>query len=129
MTACRSRAPYKLRELFKAKDYQKELDALPGAQRSFLAQGDAVAEGRDVGGVVWPEAQLKVWLDAAPDVRARRRVEELGDASAAAALAERDERDAAQTIHAPDAVVIDSTDLDLGAVVARIVELARERRP
>jgi cytidylate kinase len=102
--------------------------ALHGAQRSFLAQGEAVAEGRDVGGVVWPEAELKVWLDAAPDVRARRRVEELGDPSAAAALAERDERDAAQTIHAPDAVVIDSTDLELDAVVARIVELARELR-
>ena len=55
--------------------------ALHRAQRSFLAQGDAVAEGRDVGEVVWPEAELKVWLDAAPDVRARRRVEELGDAS------------------------------------------------
>ena len=103
--------------------------ALHRAQRSFLAQGYAVPEVRDVGGVVWPEAQLKVWLDAAPDVRARRRVEELGDASAAAALAERDERDAAQTIHAPDAVVIDSTDLDLGDVVARIVAFARERRP
>jgi cytidylate kinase len=103
--------------------------ALHRAQRAYLAQGDAVAEGRDVGAVVWPEAELKVWLDAAPQVRARRRVEELGDPSAAAALAERDERDAAQTVHAPDAVAIDSTDLDLDAVVARIVELARERRP
>jgi cytidylate kinase len=103
-------------------------DALHRAQRAFLAQGDAVAEGRDVGGVVWPEAELKIWLDAAPDVRARRRVEELGDASAAAALAERDARDAAQTIRAPDAIVIDSTDLDLDAVVARIVDAAQERR-
>ena len=41
-------------------------------------QGDAVAEGRDVGGVVWPEAELKIWLDAAPDVRARRRVRGAG---------------------------------------------------
>jgi CMP/dCMP kinase len=99
--------------------------ALHTAQRAFLAGGDAVGEGRDVGGVVWPEAELKIWLDANPNVRARRRVEELGDPSAAAALAERDARDSAQTIHAPDAVVIDSTDLDLGAVVARIVGLAR----
>jgi cytidylate kinase len=103
--------------------------ALHRAQRAFLEQGDAVGEGRDVGGAVWPGAELKIWLDAAPLVRARRRVEELGDPSAAAALAERDERDAAQTIRAPDAVVIDSTDLELDAVVARIVELARARRP
>jgi CMP/dCMP kinase len=109
--------------------HQQVRDALHGAQRAFLAQGDGVAEGRDVGGVVWPEAELKIWLDAAPLVRARRRVEELGDASAAAALAERDDRDSAQTVRAPDAIVIDSTDLDLEAVIARIVELARERRP
>jgi cytidylate kinase len=100
-------------------------DALHDAQRAFLAEGDAVGEGRDVGAVVWPEAELKIWLDAAPEVRARRRVEELGDSSAAAALAERDQRDAAQTVRAPDAVVIDSTDLDSDEVVARIVWLAR----
>src|SRR4051794_37413055 len=40
--------------------------ALHAAQRAFLAEGDAVAEGRDVGAVVWPEAELKVWLDADP---------------------------------------------------------------
>ena len=109
--------------------HQRVRDALHRAQRAFLGQGDTVAEGRDVGGVVWPQAELKVWLDAAPLVRARRRVEELGDASAAAALAERDERDSAQTVRAPDAVVIDSTDLELDAVIARIVELARALRP
>jgi cytidylate kinase len=100
--------------------------ALHGAQRAYLVAGDVVAEGRDVGGVVWPEAELKIWLDAEPQVRARRRVEELGNAAAAAALAERDERDAAQTVRAPDAVVIDSTALDLDAVIDRIVALARE---
>ena len=101
-------------------------EALHRAQRAYLGLGDVVAEGRDVGGVVWPEAELKVWLDAEPEVRARRRVEELGNAAAAAALAERDERDSAQTIRAPDAVVIDSTELELDAVIARIVALARE---
>ncbi len=100
-------------------------EALHRAQRAYLAGGDAVAEGRDVGAIVWPEAELKVWLDAAPEVRARRRVSELGDPSAAAALAERDLRDAAQTVRAADAVAIDSTELDLDAVVARIVDLAR----
>ena len=101
-------------------------EALHRAQRAYLAGGDAVAEGRDVGAIVWPEAELKVWLDAAPEVRARRRVSELGDPSAAAALAERDRRDAAQTVRAGDAVTIDSTDLELDAVVDRIVGLARD---
>jgi cytidylate kinase len=101
-------------------------EALHRAQRAFLAAGDAVAEGRDVGAVVWPEAELKVWLDAAPQVRARRRVREQGDAGAAAALAERDQRDSAQTVRAPDAVAIDSTELAPEAVVAHIVALARE---
>ena len=100
-------------------------EALHQAQRAFLAEGDAVAEGRDVGAVVWPEAELKVWLDAAPQVRARRRVREQGAPSAAAALAERDQRDSAQTVRAPDAVVIDSTELAPEAVVAHIVALAR----
>jgi cytidylate kinase len=100
--------------------------ALHEAQRAFLAEGDAVGEGRDVGAVVWPEAELKIWLDAAPQVRARRRARELGDDAAAAALAERDERDAAQTVRAADAVVIDSTELASQAVVAHIVALARE---
>jgi cytidylate kinase len=101
-------------------------DALHRAQRAFLAEGDAVAEGRDVGAVVWPEAELKIWLDASPQVRADRRVLEQGDAGAASALAERDQRDVAQTVRAPDAVVIDSTELARDAVVARIVTLARE---
>jgi cytidylate kinase len=100
-------------------------DALHRAQRAYLAEGDAVAEGRDVGAVVWPEAELKIWLDAEPGVRARRRVQEQGDASAAAALAERDQRDSAQTVRAPDAVVIDSTELASAVVVERIVSLAK----
>jgi cytidylate kinase len=103
-------------------------EALHRAQRAFLLEGDSVAEGRDVGAVVWPEAELKIWLDAAPQVRARRRVRELGDAAAAQALAERDQLDSAQTVRAPDAVIIDSTELDLDAVVARIVALARGDR-
>jgi cytidylate kinase len=100
-------------------------EALHRAQRAFLLEGDAVAEGRDVGAVVWPEAELKIWLDADPRVRALRRVRELGDAAAADALAERDQLDSAQTVRAPDAVIIDSTELELDAVVDRIVGLAR----
>ncbi|MDX6621190.1 MAG: CMP/dCMP kinase [Gaiellales bacterium] len=99
--------------------------ALHRAQRAYLAEGDAVAEGRDVGAVVWPEAELKIWLDAAPGERAKRRVREQGDAAAAAALAERDQRDSAQTVRAPDAVVIDTTELPTDAVIDRIVSLAK----
>jgi cytidylate kinase len=108
--------------------HQEVRDALHRAQRAFLAQGDAVGEGRDVGAVVWPEAELKIWLDADPLVRAERRVLEQGNAGAAAALAERDQRDALQTVAAPDAIGIDSTDLPLDAVIARILELVRERQ-
>jgi cytidylate kinase len=105
--------------------HQPVREALHRAQRAYLAEGDAVAEGRDVGAVVWPEAELKIWLDAAPGVRAHRRVREQGDDAAAAALAERDRRDSAQTVRAPDAIAIDSTELDSAAVIARIVELAK----
>jgi cytidylate kinase len=89
------------------------------AQRAFLAEGDAVAEGRDIGDVVWPQAELKVWLDAAPDVRARRR----GTAEAL----ERDRRDQAQTRLAPDAVRVDTTSLTVGQVVEELVRLVEER--
>ena len=47
--------------------------AMREAQRRFLSEGDTVAEGRDVGAVVWPDSELKVWLDADPVERARRR--------------------------------------------------------
>jgi CMP/dCMP kinase len=100
--------------------------AMRDAQRRFLEEGDTVVEGRDIGAVVWPESELKVWLDADPVERARRRIDESGDASAAQALHTRDQRDAQQTLRAPDAVLVDSTELSAGAVVDRIVELARE---
>jgi cytidylate kinase len=101
--------------------------AMREAQRRFLSEGDTVAEGRDVGAVVWPDSELKVWLDADPVERARRRIHESGDESAAPALHARDQRDAQQTMRAPDAVTVDSTDLSADEVVERIVALARER--
>jgi cytidylate kinase len=102
--------------------------ALHTAQRAFLAEGDAVAEGRDVGAVVWPEAELKVWLDADARERVRRRQAERGGGDEAArALVERDRKDATN-MHRPDgAVVLDTTTMAAEAVIERIVELARER--
>lgn len=95
-------------------------DALRGAQQAFLAAGDAVAEGRDIGEVVWPQAELKVWLEADPYERARRRGSEH-------ALV-RDRRDAEQTRVPVDALVVDTTGLTIDEVVDRILELFEERR-
>lgn len=96
-------------------------EALRQHQRAYLAQGDAVAEGRDIGAVVWPDAELKIWLDASPEERARRRAVERGEAAGVAAL-ERDRADRAQTIVPPGSVRIDTDGLAIDEVVARIVE-------
>ena len=103
--------------------------ALVAAQRDLLNSGDWVAEGRDIGTVVAPDAELKVFLTADPRERARRRAAELG-ADVDAVLAEqtvRDERDRGRE-HSPlrpaaGAVVLDTTDLPLPEVVERIVGL------
>jgi cytidylate kinase len=96
-----------------------------------LAAGNGiVAEGRDIGTVVAPEAPVKVYLTASPAVRALRRTAQLAGgppvtaAQTEADQARRDHRDAAQSAMAGDAVEIDSTGLSLAEVVARIVALA-----
>ncbi len=106
-------------------------EALVDRQREIIAAGDHVAEGRDIGTVVWPQAELKVFLTATPEERARRRAEQLG-AEYGAILVEqgiRDERDRSREHSplqpAPDAVELDTTGLSLDEVVQRIVELAR----
>ena len=106
-------------------------EALVAKQRELLSAGDWVAEGRDIGTVVAPDAALKVFLTASPDERARRRAAEL-DAEPAVVLAEqalRDERDAAREHSplraAPGAVVLDTTGLTVEEVVARVAALAR----
>ena len=101
-------------------------EALRGAQRDFLAQGDAVAEGRDIGSVVWPQAELKVWLDASPDERRRRRAAERGEEAGETAL-ERDRKDAAQMIVPDDSVRVDTEGLAIDEVIEAIVQLVEER--
>jgi CMP/dCMP kinase len=92
-----------------------------------------VAEGRDIGTVVAPDAAVKVYLTAAEAVRARRRTAELSadpDATVAVTQAEqarRDRSDAGQMGMAPDAVEIDTTGLDLDEVIGEIVSLADSR--
>lgn len=106
--------------------------AVVALQRELLAAGDWVAEGRDIGTVVAPDAALKVYLDADPAERARRRAAQIG-ADEASVLAEqtiRDERDRsreASPLRAADgAVTLDTTGLNVEQVVARIARLARQ---
>ena len=95
--------------------------ALVAKQRRLIAGGDWVAEGRDIGTVVAPDAEVKVWLTAAAEERARRREITVED------LLERDERDstraASPMVAAADAIEVDSTGLEIDAVVAAIVKL------
>jgi len=99
-------------------------------QRELGAHGDAVIEGRDIGTVVCPEADVKVYLVADAAERARRRVAdrpEIGEEALATDLRLRDERDAAQMKAAPDAEEIDTTELSIDEVVDRIEELVLAR--
>ena len=99
-------------------------------QRELAQEGDAVIEGRDIGTVVAPNAAVKVYLVASPHVRANRRLSErpeIGADALATDLRLRDESDAARMQPAPDAETIDTTDLEIDDVVARIEALVRAR--
>lgn len=113
-------------------------EAMVTVQRRLGAEGGVVMEGRDIGTVVFPDAEVKVFLDASLDERARRRFEELRARGAEVdfesvrkAEEERDRRDRMRDHsplrRAPDAVVIDSTGIPANEVVERIVELVRRR--
>ena len=109
--------------------------AMVAEQRRLLAGGNWVAEGRDIGTVVAPHAEVKVFLTASPEARARRRAAELG-ADEATVLADqtlRDQRDTERAHSplqaAPDAVTLDTTDLTLDQVVARVVEMTHGATP
>lgn len=106
--------------------------AMIAEQRRIVSSGNWVAEGRDIGTVVAPDAAVKVFLTASPDERARRRARQTGADPAAvlAEQAERDERDQTRAhsplVAAPGAVVLDTTGLDVDEVVARILKLVRQ---
>jgi cytidylate kinase len=108
-------------------------------QREIIAGAAAtgsgiVAEGRDIGSVVVPDAPVKVFLTASEEVRAARRASDLADDPAATAaltlreITRRDRRDAPQTARAAGAVEVDATSLGLDEVIAEIVSLARAGR-
>jgi CMP/dCMP kinase len=101
-------------------------------QRELGHEGNVVIEGRDIGTVVAPDAEVKVYLVADEGVRTARRQAErpdIGTDALATDLKLRDESDSARMQPADDAERIDTTDLDVGQVVARIEELVRARTP
>jgi len=112
--------------------HQQVREVMRERQRELGETGDVVIEGRDIGTVVAPQAEVKVYLTAAEDERARRRVADrpgIGPDALATDLRLRDERDAAQMQAAADAEQIDTTRLAIDEVVRRIEQLVRERQP
>jgi CMP/dCMP kinase len=113
--------------------HQPVRDVMRDRQRALADLGNCVIEGRDIGTVVAPDADVKVFLVADPSVRARRRLAErpeIADADALATdLRARDESDAVRTLPAPDAEVIDTTGLAVEGVVDRVEQLVRARAP
>jgi cytidylate kinase len=128
------RAPEVSEAASKAASLPEVRAAMVAQQRRLMGDGDWVAEGRDIGTVVVPDAALKVFLTASPEARAARRAEELGG-DAATVLAEqviRDQRDSERE-HSPlraadDAVTIDTTDLTFEQSVDRVVSLVEAAR-
>src|SRR3954468_3706585 len=109
--------------------------ALVAKQREMLKSGDWVGEGRDIGTVVAPHADLKIYLTASPEERARRRAEDLGGADWRVVMRDQalrdrqdSEREDSPLRAAPDAIELDSTDRPLEDVVSQIVGLVREVR-
>jgi cytidylate kinase len=105
-------------------------DVMRERQRELGSEGDVVIEGRDIGTVVAPDAEVKVYLVADPAVRARRREAERPDIGADALATDlrlRDESDRARMEPASDALEIDTTQLEVDDVVARIEDLVRTR--
>jgi cytidylate kinase len=107
-------------------------EVMRARQRELGEHGDVVIEGRDIGTVVAPAAQVKVYLVADPEVRAERRKAErpeIGSDALATDLRLRDQSDAARMRPAQDAELIDTTNLEVDDVVDRIEELVRARQP
>jgi cytidylate kinase len=111
---------------------------LVARQRAMGEQGAIVMEGRDIGTVVFPNAHLKIYLDASESERARRRANDsahtgsqAGQAAVAAAIQARDQSDktraASPLTLADDAIHIDTTEMPIDEVVQRVLDLARER--
>jgi cytidylate kinase len=112
---------------------------LVARQREFGSGGGVVMEGRDIGTVVFPYADVKIYLDASPEERARRRAADPAHASSktsqlsdvATALAERDKHDSTRAVSplaiAPDATVVDTTGIAVDEVIDRVMKIIEGR--
>jgi len=120
--------------------WQPVRSALLGRQRAFARPPGLVADGRDMGSIVFRDSGLKIFLTASAEERALRRYKQLkekglngGLAALSAEIAERDRRDTtravAPLVAVPEAIIVDSTALTIEEVVGRVIELARERFP
>lgn len=116
------------------------VSAIPGVRRElvmkqqeYAAEASVVMEGRDIGTVVYPRAQVKIYLDASPEVRARRRVDESsGDYEQVLRdIRERDDRDATRADsplrQAEDAIYLDTSTLDQEGVILAVLRIVREK--
>ena len=126
-------------------DAASKVSACPGVRRAMVdeqrrvaADASVVMEGRDIGTVVFPDADVKIFLDASAEVRAARRVEELrdkgldvGTEAVAREMAERDLRDRTRSeaplVQAPDAVLVDTTGLSIEEVEKTVLRIIRSR--
>ncbi len=113
-------------------------EIMVGQQREHGHEGGVVMEGRDIGSVVFPAADVKIYLDASADERARRRAGDAahtggqaGQEAVAASIAARDEADATRTAspltRAADAVYIDTTGMPIDQVVSTVMRLVRQK--
>jgi cytidylate kinase len=113
-------------------------EVLVGRQRRMAEQGGIVMEGRDIGTVVFPNADVKIYLDASAEERARRRMNDpahsggqAGQAAVAASIEARDRSDTTRTASpltmAADAVLIDTTGTPIAAVVEKVMTLVRSK--
>ena len=112
---------------------------LVARQRAYGEGGGVVMEGRDIGTVVFPDADVKIYLDASPDERARRRAADPAHAASkhaqlteiATALAERDKNDSTRAVSplrmAPDALLIDTTGVPVGEVIDRVIAIVNDK--
>ena len=116
----------------------KVREVLVARQRALGADGGVVMEGRDIGTVVFPDADVKIYLDASAEERARRRAtdaahagSQAGQAAVAAAIQARDTADTTRTVSplsiAPDAVHIDTTEMPIERVVSQVMDLVSSK--
>ena len=113
-------------------------DAMIGRQRSFVRRPGLVADGRDMGTIIFPSANLKIFLTASVEVRARRRYKQLKEKGESVNLSRlfreieaRDERDATRAIAplkpANDAIIIDSTEFSINEVLEKVYKMVKEK--